>query len=245
MSLPEIVSRQEWLATRKQLLAAEKELMRQHDVLNADRRRLPMVRVGKDYAFEGEHGQASLPGLFGGSRQLLIYHAMFGPEWEKPCPGCTAVMDEISPGLLAHLRSRDTAYVFVSRAPYPKIAACRQAHGWAFPWYSSYGSDFNYDFHVTLDPAVAPAEFNYLTQAELARNDPDWQDGGATEVSGFSCFLRDGDATFHTYSAYARGTEPAVGAYALLDLTALGRQEDWEQPKGRASTSRPADPSFS
>jgi predicted dithiol-disulfide oxidoreductase (DUF899 family) len=244
VSLPEIVSGQEWLAARKQLLAREKELMRQQDGLNADRRRLPMVRVDKDYAFEGEEGTASLPGLFGGSAQLLVYHAMFGPEWEAACPGCTAVMDEISPGLLAHLRSRDTAYAVISRAPYAKIAAYKKAHGWDFPWYSAYGSDFNYDFHVTLDPAVAPVEFNYLPQAEVDRINPDWQGEGATEVSGFSCFLRERDAVFHTYSAYARGTEPAVGAYALLDLTALGRQEDWEQPKGRAGTIRPADPSF-
>jgi predicted dithiol-disulfide oxidoreductase (DUF899 family) len=217
MSLPEIVPRPVWLAARRQLLAQEKELTRRHDALNADRRRLPMVRIELDYTFEGETGPASLPALFAGGRQLLVYHAMFGPDWEKPCPGCTAVMDEISPGLLAHLRSRDTAYVLVSRAPYAKIAACKKAHGWTFPWYSSYGSGFNEDFHVTL---------------------------GATEVSGFSCFLRDGGTVFHTYSAYARGTEPAVGAYPLLDLTALGRQEDWEEPRDRAGMGRPADPSF-
>jgi predicted dithiol-disulfide oxidoreductase (DUF899 family) len=245
MILPEVVSRQEWLAARRQLLAREKELVRQHDMLNADRRRLPMLRIGQDYDFEGEEGKASLPDLFGGSRQLIIYHAMFGPAWEKACPGCTAVMDEISPGLLTHLRSRDTAYVLVSRAPYAKIAAYQKAHGWTFPWYSSHDSDFNYDFHATLDAAVAPVEFNYLSQAELNKINPDWQGEGATEVSGFSCFLRDGDAIFHTYSAYARGTEPAVGAYPLLDLTALGRQEDWEQPRGRAPKARPADPSFS
>jgi predicted dithiol-disulfide oxidoreductase (DUF899 family) len=245
MSLPEVVSRQEWLAARKHLLAREKELMRQHDVLNAARRRLPMVAVGQDYLFEGEEGEARLPDLFRGSRQLLVYHAMFGPEWEAACPGCTAVMAEISPGLLTHLRSRDTSYVVISRAPYSRIAAYQEAHGWSFPWYSSYGSDFNYDFHVTLDPAVAPVEFNYLSRAEVERIDPDWQGEGAAEVSGFSCFLRDGDAIFHTYSAYARGTEPAVGAYPLLDLTALGRQEDWEQPRGRAPKARAADPSFS
>jgi predicted dithiol-disulfide oxidoreductase (DUF899 family) len=238
MSLPEVVSRREWLTARKQLLAREKELTRRHDTLNAARRELPMVAIGKDYLFEGGEGTVSLAGLFEDSRQLLVYHAMFGPGWDAACPGCTAVMDEISPGLLAHLRSRETAYVVVSRAPYPTIAAYKEAYGWTFPWYSSYGSDFNYDFHVTLDPAVAPVEFN---QAELEGINQD----GATEVSGLSCFLRDGEAIFHTYSAYARGTEPAIGAYALLDLTPLGRQEDWEEPKGRSGTARPADPSFS
>lgn len=244
MSLPEIVSREEWLAARKQLLAREKELTRHQDALNAERRRLPMVRVGKGYVFEGEAGATSLTGLFGASRQLLVYHAMFGPDWEHPCPGCTAVMDEISPALLSHLRSRDTDYVVVSRAPYGMISAVRKAHAWSFPWYSSSGSDFNYDFHVTLDQAVAPVEFNYRTKAELDQVNPDWPGEGATEVSGLSCFLRDGDAVFRTYSAYARGTESAIAAYPLLDLTALGRQEDWEEPKDRSGTNRPADPSF-
>src|SRR6266567_5047206 len=243
MSLPEIVSRQQWMAARKRLLAREKELMRQRDALNADRRRLPMVAIGKDYVFEGMQGKASLLDLFEGSSQLLVYHAMFGPDWDDPCPGCTATMDESSSGVLAHLKARDTTYVRVSRAPYPKLAAVKAAHRWTFPWYSSYDSDFNYDFHVTLDPTVAPLEFNYQTQAELARTDPGWLVAGSMEVSGFSCFLRDGDAIFHSYSAYARGTEPAVGAYALLDLTALGRQEDWEEPKGRVGTTRRADPS--
>jgi predicted dithiol-disulfide oxidoreductase (DUF899 family) len=143
------------------------------------------------------------------------------------------------------LSARGTAYVRISRAPYDKIVAYRDAHGWSFPWYSSHGSDFNYDFNVTLDPAVAPTEYNYRTQQEWARIDPDWLDLQSTEVPGVSCFLREGDEVYHTYSTYARGTELVGGlSYPLLDLTALGRQEEWEEPKGRAVDSRDADPSF-
>jgi predicted dithiol-disulfide oxidoreductase (DUF899 family) len=246
MSLPEVVTREQWRTARTQLLAREKEMTRLRDALNADRRRLPMVRIEKDYAFDGEQGKAGLLDLFDGSSQLIVYHVMFDPTWDAACPGCTAGLDESAPGLLAHLKSRDTSYVRVARAPYPKIAAYRDAHGWTFPWYSSYGSDFNYDFHVTLDADVAPIEFNYRTQAELDEAHPGWLAGGSSEVAGFSCFLRDGNAVFHTYSTYGRGTEdPGVGAYTLLDLTAFGRQEDWEEPKGRAPKVGPADPSFS
>jgi predicted dithiol-disulfide oxidoreductase (DUF899 family) len=247
MSLPQVVSREEWLAAREQLLVREKELTRQRDALNADRRRLPMVRIGKDYVFEGQDGKATLPDLFGDSSQLIIYHLMYDPAWENACPGCTAAMDEWSAALTAHLGVRDTAFAAVSLAPYAKIASYAASRGWTFPWYSSSGSDFNYDFHVTLDAAVAPVVYNYRTQAELAERDPDWAKEGSTETPGFSCFLRDSGAVFHTYSTYARGTEQAGGggAYALLDLTALGRQEEWEEPKGRAAHVRQADPTFS
>lgn len=239
---PQVVSRDEWLAARRELLAAEKEFTRHRDALNTERRKLPMAEIDKEYIFQGPDGQASLPGLFGGRGQLLIYHFMFDPDWDEGCESCSFLADGI--GHLAHLHARDTALAMVSRAPLAKLEAFRQRMGWTVPWYSCFGSDFNYDFHVTLDPAVAPAEFNYLPQAELDRISPGWQDDGPAEVSGFSCFLRDGDAVFHTYSAYARGTEPAIGAYPLLDLTPLGRQENWEQPAGRAGTTRPADPSF-
>jgi predicted dithiol-disulfide oxidoreductase (DUF899 family) len=245
MSLPEAVSREEWLAARRQLLAREKELTRQRDALNADRRRLPMVQIDKQYTFEGPHGAVRLVDLFEGSSQLIIQHVMFDPDWDAACPSCTASMDESTPALLAHLKARDTAYVRVARAPHAKIAAYQEAHGWAFPWYSSYGSDFNYDFCVTLDPAVVSPEYNYRSQQEWAVTDPDWLDLESTEVPGVSCFLRDGDSVYHTYSTYARGTELTGGlAYPLLDLTALGRQEEWEEPIGRAVTSREADPSF-
>jgi predicted dithiol-disulfide oxidoreductase (DUF899 family) len=238
------VSREEWLVTRKRLLEREKELTRQQDALNADRRRLPMVRIDKDYMFEGPDGQVGLLDLFDGCRQLIVYHAMFDPEWENACPGCTALMDELAPGLFAHLRERHTTYVMVSRAPYPKLAAYKAAHGWTFPWYSSYGSAFNYDFHATHDTRVAPILYNYRTQAELAQVHPDWLSAGSEEVSGYSCFLREGDAVFHTYSTFNRGTEKCNDAYGLLDLTALGRQEDWEEPKGRGGEGRPAVPTF-
>ncbi|HSZ46994.1 MAG TPA: DUF899 domain-containing protein [Streptosporangiaceae bacterium] len=245
MSLPDVVSREEWLAARQQLLAEEKEMTRQRDRLNAARRRLPMVRIDKKYKFEGPEGTVDLLDLFGGGSQLIVQHVMYDPEWDAACPSCTASMDESTPALLEHLSARGTAYVRISRAPYDKIVAYRDAHGWSFPWYSSHGSDFNYDFNVTLDPAVAPTEYNYRTQQEWARIDPDWLDLQSTEVPGVSCFLREGDEVYHTYSTYARGTELVGGlSYPLLDLTALGRQEEWEEPKGRAVDSRDADPSF-
>jgi predicted dithiol-disulfide oxidoreductase (DUF899 family) len=245
MTLPEVVSREEWLAARQQLLAREKELTRQRDVLNADRRRLPMVRIEKQYKFEGPQGAAGLPDLFERSSQLIVQHVMFDPGWDAACPSCTASLDESAPALLAHLKARGTSYARVARAPYAKIAAYREAHGWTFPWYSSNGSDFNYDFGVTLDPAVVSPEYNYRSQQEWARTDPDWLDLESTEVPGVSCFLRDGVDVYHTYSTFARGTELVGGlTYPLLDLTALGRQEEWEEPKGRAGESREADPSF-
>ena len=245
MSLPDVVTREEWLVSRQQLLAREKELTRQRDTLNADRRRLPMVRIDKQYTFEGPQGSADLSDVFEGSSQLIVQHVMFDPTWDAACPSCTASMDECTPALLDHLKARDTSYVRVSRAPYVKIVAYKEAHGWKFPWYSSHGSDFNYDFHVTLDPAIVAAEYNYRSQQEWARTDRDWLDLKSTEVPGISCFLRADGAVYHTYSTYARGTELVGGlTYPLLDLTPLGRQEEWEQPKGRAVDSREADPSF-
>jgi predicted dithiol-disulfide oxidoreductase (DUF899 family) len=246
MSLPEVVSGAEWLAARQRLLAREKELTRQRDLLNADRRRLPMVAVVKQYVFEGPQGAVGLVDMFEGSNQMIVQHVMYDPAWDAACPSCTASMDESTPALLAHLKARQTAYVRVSRAPYAKIAAYSEAHGWTFPWYSSNGGDFNYDFHVTLDPAVVSPEYNYRSQQEWARIDSDWVDLESTEVPGVSCFLRDGDNVYHTYSTYARGTELIGGlSYPLLDITALGRQEEWEEPKGRAVDPHGADPSFS
>ena len=169
MSLPEIVTRDEWLAARRRLLAREKELTRQRDELNADRRRLPMVRIDKDYVFEGAGGEARLPDLFEGRRQLIVQHFMFDPSWENGCPSCTAGADERSQRLLEHLQARDTTFATVSRAPFAKLDAYRRARGWTFPWYSSLGSDFNYDFHVTVDESVAPMEVNYRDRDELER----------------------------------------------------------------------------
>jgi predicted dithiol-disulfide oxidoreductase (DUF899 family) len=238
MAFPEIVTREEWLEARKQFLAREKQATREHDALNADRRRLPMVAIEKEYLFDGPEGRVPLGGLFGDSRQLIVQHVMFGPDWDAACPGCTAGIDEIADGVLAHLRSRDTTFVLISRAPLDKLEKYRAVRGWTVPWYSSYGSDFNYDFQATLDRDRRQLVFNYREEPDLVADDP------STEVPGFSCFLRDGDRVFHTYSTWARGTDTTGSTYSLLDLTALGRQEDWEEPKGRAPRVHGADPTF-
>ena len=239
MAFPEIVTREKWLEARKQFLAREKQATRERDALNAERRRLPMVAVAKEYLFEGPEGRVTLAGLFGDSRQLIVQHVMFGPDWDAACPGCTSGIDEIADGVLAHLRTRDTTFVLVSRAPLDKLEKYRAVRGWTIPWYSSYGSDFNYDFQATLDRDRQQLVFNYREEPDLVADDP------STEVPGFSCFLRDGDQVFHTYSTWARGTDTTGSAYSLLDLTALGRQEDWEEPKGRAPKPHGADPTFS
>ncbi|HEX6931449.1 MAG TPA: DUF899 domain-containing protein [Streptosporangiaceae bacterium] len=244
MSLPAVTSRQEWLAARKELLKKEKELTRLRDALNTSRRELPMVRIDKDYVFEGPDGKVSLADMFGPSRQLVLQHVMYDPEWDAACPSCSAGLDEMSAGLLANLRSRDTAFAGVSRAPYAKIAAYKERKGWDFAWYSSFGSDFNYDFHVTIDASAAPVMFNYRNEAELKEAGFSWILDGSSEQPGVSCFLRDGDEVFHTYSTFGRGAEQFGGAYAFLDTTALGRQEDWEEPKGRAPKARKAVPDF-
>lgn len=235
MSLPDVTSREEWLAARTALLAQEKELTRRRDALNAERRRLPMVAVEEDYTFEGPDGPVTLLDLFDGRGQLVLQHVMFGPDWDSVCPGCTASLDELSPGLLRHLHSRDTTFVAVSRAPYARLAATKAAKGWDFPWYSSFGSRFNHDYQATLDSSVRPAFYNYRP---VDADQP-------SEVPGVSCFLRAGDRVFHTYSTYARGTDVLGSAYSLLDLTALGRHEDWEEPKGRVAQPHGADPTFS
>jgi predicted dithiol-disulfide oxidoreductase (DUF899 family) len=216
MSLPDVVSREQWLEARRRLLAREKEFTRSHDALNADRRRLPMVKVDKEYVF-----------------------VMFGPDWDKPCPGCSAAIDELSPGVLEHVASRDTAFVLASRAPYDKIAATAQERGWTVAsWYSTHGSDFNYDYQVSLDADRGQAEYNYRAEPSLLDGDR------SAEMPGYSCFLREDDEIFHTYSAFARGTEYVGNAYTYLDMTALGRQEDWEEPKGRVAPVRGGDPTF-
>jgi predicted dithiol-disulfide oxidoreductase (DUF899 family) len=230
MSLPQVVSREEWLVARKQLLAQEKQATRARDILNAQRRRLPMVEIDKDYVFEGPGGKASLLDLFEGRRQLIVDHFMFDPSWDEACPSCSGRVDQY--GNLAHLHARDTTMAVVSRAPLVKIQAFKERLGWTFPWYSSYGSDFNYDFHVTLDGAVAPVEYNYRNGVELEQAGLHDFEG---ELHGTSAFLRDGHRVFHTYSTYGRGTEQVGGTHYYLDMTALGRQEAWEEPRGRAT----------
>jgi predicted dithiol-disulfide oxidoreductase (DUF899 family) len=234
MSLPKVVSRAEWLTARKELLQQEKELTRRRDAISSQRRQLPMVAVEKEYVFTGPGGERkTLLELFDGRSQLILTHFMFAPEWENGCPSCTAGTDEMSDGLMRHVATRDTTMVWVSRAPIAKLEAYKSARGWTIPWYSSYESDFNADFGVTLDPAVAPPEYNYRPEPELAG-----------EFPGTSVFLRIGDDVFHTYSSFARGAEWSGGSYAFLDLTPLGRQEDWEEPKGRAESVRAAVPDF-
>jgi predicted dithiol-disulfide oxidoreductase (DUF899 family) len=236
MSLPEVVSRDEWLVARKALLVKEKESTRARDALNAERRRLPMVEIDKDYAFEGPAGRASLLDLFEGRRQLIVDHFMWpDPTVAVGCPSCSGRVDQY--GNLAHLHERETTMVVVSRAPLDKIEPFKQRMGWTFPWYSSWGSDFNYDFHVTLDEAVAPIEYNYRDKAELEAAGFTQMEG---DLHGTSAFLRDGDRVFHTYSTYGRGTEQVGGTHYYLDLTALGRQEDWEEPAGRSGGGAPS-----
>ncbi len=221
---PPITSAAEWLARRKQLLTQEKEVTRAYDRLAAERRRLPMVRIEKDYVFEGPAGKRHLRDLFEGRAQLIVYHFMFDPSWEKGCPGCTGYVDAL--GDLSMLSARHTSFVLISRAPLSKLEAYRQQRGWNRPWLSSFGSDFNYDFHVTLDEKVQPIEYNYRSKAELlATESPNQVEG---ESHGLSVFFREGNDVYHTYSAYARGVECLTDAYSLLDVTPYGRQEDWE-----------------
>ncbi len=232
-NLPEVVTREEWFAARKELLAQEKELTRARDRVNADRRRLPMVLVDKPYAFEGPDGTVGLLELFEGRPQLVMHHFMYGPDWDQGCSSCSSAADGI--GRLRQLHVRSTTLVAVSRAPYEKLAAYRERMGWAFPWYSSYGSDFNYDFHTTLDDRVAPVQLFHRSEAELSEAGTPWTESmRGDELPGISAFLRVGDDVFHTYSTYGRGIEEFHNGYPYLDLTALGRQEEWEEPQGRA-----------
>jgi len=223
--------------------------MRRGDALAAERRRMPMVRVEKKYLFDGPAGgsagrptkgptgKMSLADLFEGRRQLIVYHFMFDPDepppgkaapWSEGCPGCSFLTDNLPH--LSHLNARDTSLVLVSRARLPKIAAFQERMGWTAPWYSSFGSDFNYDFHVTIDESVAPVEYNYQDKASKG------------ELPGLSVFLRDGDGIYHTYSTYARGLEAMVTTYHMLDMTPLGRQEEWEDsPAGWPRTAKAMD----
>lgn len=212
---PPIASQEEWLAARKTLLDEEKALTRANDRLSAKRRRLPMVKVEKEYTFEGPEGKRTLLDLFEGRRQLIVYHFMFDPTWDAGCPGCTGYVDAL--GDLSELSKRDTVFVLISRAPLAKLEDYKQKRGWDRPWYSSYGSDFNYDFRVTLDEAVAPPEYNYRSQP-----------GDKGERPGTSVFFRIGDDIYHTYSTYARGGEYLTHTSTLFDITPYGRQEDWE-----------------
>jgi predicted dithiol-disulfide oxidoreductase (DUF899 family) len=214
---PPIASREKWLAARKKLLHREKKVTREYDRVSAARRRLPMVRVEKKYIFETPQGEQSLRDLFAGRRQLIVYHFMFDPKWTKGCPGCTGFVNAL--GDLSMLNQRDTTLVLVSRAPLAKLRAYQKKMGWGNrTWVSSGSSDFNYDFHATLDAKVAPKEYNYRPLP-----------GFEGEAHALSVFFRVGKDVFHTYSTFARGVESLADAYALLDCTPYGRQEDWEK----------------
>jgi predicted dithiol-disulfide oxidoreductase (DUF899 family) len=223
LTLPPVVSRDEWVVARKELLAKEKELTLARDALSADRRRLPMVEIDKEYVFAGPRGTASLLDLFEGRRQLIVDHYMFDPRWDEGCTSCAGRVEQY--GNLAYLHARDTTMAVVSRAPLTKIEPFKARKGWTFPWYSSYGSDFNYDFHVTLDERVTPLAYNYRTKQEWHQTGKPLDFEQPFELHGTSCFLRDGDRVFHTYSTYGRGTEQVGGTHYYLDMTALGRQD--------------------
>ena len=242
MVLPSVASRAEWLASRKELLVKEKENTKARDAVNTARRLLPMVRIEKDYVFEGRQGKRALPDLFDGRRQLLVRHVMFGPDWDEPCPGCAGAIGLYTPALFEALATRETTLVLVSRAPMVKIAEAQLKHGWYLPWYSSHGGDFNFDFQVSLDASVPQVEYNYREELDLLDQER------SVEAPGFSAFLRTegehGPEVFHTYSTYARGMDYAEFVYPMLDWTALGRQEAWEEPKGRADTDRRDDIGF-
>lgn len=211
-----VVSQQEWIAARKQLLAREKELTRLRDDLAQRRRELPWVKVTKPYVFEGPDGQLPLSDLFAGRSQLIVYHFMYGPNWTEGCPSCSFWADNFE-GVPIHLAHRDATLVAISRAPYEKLAAYRRRMGWTFPWYSSHGSDFNFDFQVSYTPEQVEsgnAEHNYRRTKVLA------------ELPGISVFFRDETGeVYHTYSTYARGLDMLNGAYHYMDLLPKGRDE--------------------
>ena len=226
MGSPRVVSREEWVIARRELLTKEKEATRARDALSAERRELPMVRVEKDYVFDGPDGPVSLLDLFEQRRQLIVYHFMFDPSWDAGCRSCSYLVDNI--GHLSHLHARDTSLVLVSRAPKEKIAPFQERMGWSVPWYSSFGNDFNYDFQATVDASLGSAEYNFQDiSAFEAAGMPQHLAG---EQHGLSVFLRDddsdGESVLHSYSTYQRGPDLLLGTYNYLDLTPLGRQEN-------------------
>ena len=213
-----VAAREDWLKARMALLEEEKEFTRARDALSAKRRALPWVRIDKPYRFEGDAGRLTLSDLFGPRRQLIVFHFMFAPDWEKPCKSCSFWADGFS-GVIAHLAQRDTAFVAVSRAPLEQLEARKRQMGWSFPWLSSGDGDFNYDFSVSFrdeDVKSGAATYNYRQMQ-----------GPMADLPGISAFVKGDDGgVFHTYSTFARGLDLINPAYNLLDLTALGRQEE-------------------
>jgi predicted dithiol-disulfide oxidoreductase (DUF899 family) len=214
-----VVSREEWLKARKALLAREKEATRLRDAINAERLALPWVRVDKPYAFDTPRGKRTLAALFDGRSQLIVYHFMLAPGWKAGCDGCSFLADHLD-GALIHLNNHEVTLIAVSRARLPEIEAYKRRMGWRFPWVSSYGSDFNYDFQVSFTPdelASGRVHYNY-TEIDAAQ--------AAEELPGLSAFSIDETGTvFHTYSSYARGPEELIGTLMILDRAPKGRNE--------------------
>lgn len=215
----EVVSRQDWLAARKALLAHEKEETRLRDKVRAERLALPWVKVDKTYAFDTPEGRKTLAELFDGRSQLIVYHFMYGPDWEAGCPGCSFMADHID-GMLPHLNNHDVTMIAVSRAPLEKLVAYKKRMNWKFPWVSAFGSDFNFDYHVSFtreELASGKVMYNYRETDSADAHD---------ELPGLSAFFRDEDGTvYHTYSDYARGGEEALGTLMILDRAPKGRNE--------------------
>ncbi|HEX2319923.1 MAG TPA: DUF899 domain-containing protein [Streptosporangiaceae bacterium] len=221
--IPRVVSTAEWLAARKDLLAAEEVAARALQEIASRRREMPAVAIEKYYVFEGPHGKVSLLDLFEGRTQLIVQHFMFDPAWDEGCPVCSLLADNVGP--LAHLHARNTSFAAISRAPFIKIEPFRQRMGWTFPWYSSHESDFNYDFHVTHDESVTPFEYNFRTAQELIdMGEPYFARPG--EQGGVSVFIHDGDTVLHTWSGYGASTDVLSATDMRLDLTPLGRQDE-------------------
>ncbi|WP_083198247.1 DUF899 domain-containing protein [Pararhizobium polonicum] len=218
MSNP-VVSREEWLEARRALLATEKEETRLRDKIRAERLKLPWVKVDKTYTFDTPAGKKTLADLFDGRSQLMIYHFMFGPDWEAGCPGCSFLSDHID-GTLAHLNHHDVTYVTVSRAPLDKIEAYKKRMGWKFPWVSSFGSDFNFDYHVSFTREELESGKVFYNFRDISG------DQANDELPGMSAFIRDeAGNVYHTYSDYARGGEEILTTLMILDRAPKGRNE--------------------
>jgi predicted dithiol-disulfide oxidoreductase (DUF899 family) len=220
--MTQVVSRDEWLVARKRLLEKEKEAGRTQDVLSAERRALPMVEIDKDYVFEGPQGKVRLIDMFEGREQLIVYHFMWLHDLDQGCNSCSFHVDNL--GDLRHLHGAGTTLALVSRGPFASIERFRRRMGWTVPWYSSYGNDFNYDFHVSNDESRFPIEYNYMDKATLEAKGLDFYTRDNGDGQGLSVFVRDGDRVFNTYSTYGRGLDPMLTTYTYLDLTPLGRQ---------------------
>jgi predicted dithiol-disulfide oxidoreductase (DUF899 family) len=215
-----VVSREEWLEARRALLLREKEATHLRDKVNAERTALPWVKVDKDYTFDTPQGPKSLADLFDGRSQLMVYHFMFGPEWEAGCPGCSFLADHLD-GTLPHLNHHDVTLVAVARAPLAKIEAYKQRMGWKFPWVSSFGSDFNFDYHVSFTPEDLAKDKVFYNFSPIAPSDAN------DELPGLSAFYQNEKGeVFHTYSSYARGAEEILGTLMILDHAPKGRNED-------------------